>query len=101
MNRRLALVILMGALGCQARRTEMVVGVVSDGLVVPDDVTVEIVQGSASEEVSLTLDGQIGFQLQHRDAVVVRRAAHMLPVITSPKRNYFEVLRTKLKWGER
>ncbi len=70
-------------------------------LVVPDDVTIEIEQGSASEEVSLTLDGQIGFQLQHRDAVVVRRAPRMLPLITSPKRNYFEVLRTKLKWGER
>ena len=70
-------------------------------LVVPDDVTIEIVQGSASEEVSLTLDGQIGFQLQHRDAVVVRRAPHMLPLVASPKRNYFEVLRTKLKWGER
>ncbi len=70
-------------------------------LVVPDDVAIEIVQGSASEEVSLTLDGQIGSQLQHRDAVVVRRAPHPLPLITSPKRNYFEVLRTKLKWGER
>ncbi len=70
-------------------------------LVVPDDVTIEIVQGSASEEVSLTLDGQIGFHLQHRDAVVVRRAPKMLSLIASPKRNYFEVLRTKLKWGER
>lgn len=70
-------------------------------LVVPDDVTIEIVQGSASEEVSLTLDGQIGFHLQHRDAVVVQRAPRMLPLIASPKRNYFEVLRTKLKWGGR
>ncbi len=70
-------------------------------LVVPDDVAIEIVQGSASEEVSLTMDGQIGFQLQHRDVILIQRSPKMLPLVTSPKRNYFEVLRTKLKWGER
>ncbi len=70
-------------------------------LVVPDDVGIEIVQGSASEEVSLTMDGQIGFLLQHRDVILIRRSPKMLPLFTSPKRNYFEVLRTKLKWGER
>lgn len=70
-------------------------------LVVPDDVGIEILQGSASEEVSLTMDGQIGFQLQHRDVILIRRSPKMLPLVTSPKRNYFEVLRTKLKWGER
>ena len=70
-------------------------------LVVPDDVGIEIVQGSTSEEVSLTMDGQIGFQLQHRDVILIRRSPKMLPLVTSPKRNYFEVLRTKLKWGER
>ncbi len=70
-------------------------------LVVPDDVGIEIVQGSASEEVSLTMDGQIGFQLQHRDVILIQRSPKMLPLFTSPKRNYFEVLRTKLKWGER
>jgi len=70
-------------------------------LVVPDDVRIEIMQGSASEEVSLTMDGQIGFQLQHRDVIAIQRAPTLLPLIASPKRNYFEVLRTKLKWGER
>jgi len=70
-------------------------------LVVPDDVRIEIVQGSASEEVSLTLDGQIGFQLQHRDVIAIERAPNILPLIASPKRTYFEVPRTKLKWGER
>lgn len=70
-------------------------------VVVPDTVRIEIVQGSASEEVSLTLDGQIGFHLQHRDVIAIQRAPRMLPLVASPKRNYFEVLRAKLKWGER
>ena len=70
-------------------------------VVVPDDVTIQVVQASPGEEVSLTLDGQISFPLQHRDVVVIRRAPRPLALITSPKRNYFEVLRTKLKWGQR
>jgi NAD+ kinase len=70
-------------------------------VVVPDDVSIQIVQATPDEDVSLTVDGQVGVQLQHRDTIVVRRAPHPLALIASPKRNYFEVLRTKLKWGER
>jgi len=36
-----------------------------------------------------------------RDVIAIQRAPTLLPLIASPKRNYFEVLRTKLKWGER
>ncbi len=70
-------------------------------LVIHDRGVVEVIQGSASEDVYLTLDGQVGFALRHRDTVEVRSSEKTVGLITSPKKNYFEILRTKLKWGER
>ena len=70
-------------------------------LVLPDSARIEVVQRSAGEDVHLTVDGQVDVALQHRDAVVVRRSAHVVTLVKSPKLNYFELLRTKLRWGER
>jgi NAD+ kinase len=53
------------------------------------------------DEVYVTFDGQAGFQLQTDDEVIVRRADQPLRLIRPTTRSYFEVLRTKLKWGER
>jgi NAD+ kinase len=70
-------------------------------LVIPDRVRIEIIQHSPHEEVFLTLDGQTGFPLQYLDVVEIRRSPRSIALIKSPKRNYFEILRTKLRWGER
>lgn len=70
-------------------------------LVVPDSSMVEIVQGSTGEDVHLTVDGQVGVGLQRRDVVALKRSDRTIALIKSPKLNYFELLRTKLKWGER
>jgi NAD+ kinase len=53
------------------------------------------------DEVFLTFDGQQGFQLLAGDEVTVRRGDRPLRLIKPSSRSYFEVLRTKLKWGER
>ena len=70
-------------------------------LVVPDSAVVEIIQGSAGEDVHLTVDGQVGVGLRYRDVVSLQRSDRTVALIKSPKLNYFELLRTKLKWGER
>jgi NAD+ kinase len=70
-------------------------------LVLPDGARVEVVQRSVGEDVHLTVDGQVDVKLQHRDTVVVGRSAHSVTLVKSPKLNYFELLRTKLRWGER
>jgi len=49
----------------------------------------------------LTLDGQQGYPLEVEDVVEVKKAAVGILLIKSPYRHYFEVLREKLKWGER
>jgi NAD+ kinase len=70
-------------------------------LVLPDSARIEVVQRSAGEDVHLTVDGQVDVALQHRDSVVVQRAPHAITLVKSPKLNYFQLLRTKLRWGER
>ena len=70
-------------------------------IVIPDDVEVHTLLKSKDEEVTLTLDGQLGFPLEFEDVVVVRKAEGQILLIRSPYRHYFELLREKLKWGER
>jgi NAD+ kinase len=53
------------------------------------------------DEVFVTFDGQAGFQLKEGDEILVRRADRPLRLIRPSTRSYFEVLRQKLKWGER
>ncbi len=70
-------------------------------VVLPDSVTIEVVLKTEKEDVLLTLDGQVGFALQANDVVEVRKAAETVKLIEPSRRNYFQVLRTKLRWGER
>jgi NAD+ kinase len=70
-------------------------------LLLPADVTIDTTLASDSGDVFLTLDGQVGFSLQASDTVRITRATHYIKLIKSPFNSYFEVLRTKLKWGER
>jgi NAD+ kinase len=52
-------------------------------------------------EVFVTFDGQAGFQLEAGDEIRICRAERTLKLIRPSTRSYFEVLREKLKWGER
>jgi len=55
----------------------------------------------ADQEVMATMDGQIGVGLKERDTVEVRKAAARIRLVHFPHKDFFSVLRTKLKWGER
>ncbi|HUG54316.1 MAG TPA: NAD(+)/NADH kinase [Vicinamibacteria bacterium] len=69
-------------------------------LVVSDRSTIEVRLRSAREgEVHITLDGQRGFPLGGGDMVTVTRSPRAIRLVKA-SRDYFEVLRTKLKWGE-
>ncbi|MBD3309354.1 NAD(+) kinase [candidate division KSB3 bacterium] len=68
---------------------------------IPDTSKIRITLESENEDVFLTLDGQVGFALRGQDVVHVTKAEHLIRLIRPLERNYFEVLRTKLKWGER
>ncbi|KAB0664883.1 NAD(+)/NADH kinase [Oryzomonas japonica] len=69
-------------------------------IVVSDASNVSItVASSYDEKVYLTLDGQVGFELMEKDSVDVRAALKTTALVMSRSRDYYEVLRTKLKWG--
>ncbi len=70
-------------------------------IIIPDDVKIRALLNSRNEEVILTLDGQQGFALEFEDVVEVGKADGRILLIKSPYRHYFELLREKLKWGER
>jgi NAD+ kinase len=70
-------------------------------IVIPDDVEIRAMLKTKQQEVILTLDGQQGFTLEFEDIVEVKKAEGHIFLIKSPYRHYFEVLREKLKWGER
>ena len=70
-------------------------------LVLPDELDIEIgLSTPDAKDVYLTLDGQEGFELSDRDRVCVRKSEERVLLVQSPDKNYFDVLRNKLKWGE-
>ena len=62
-----------------------------------DLITVEL--NSLDNDVMITLDGQVGFSLRDEDVVKIEKDEKKTLIISSPKKNYFETLRNKLKWG--
>jgi len=70
-------------------------------IVLPDEVVIEIGLKSLSEDVFLTLDGQVGCSLKPDDIIEIRKAKYKARLLIPGEKGYFDVLRTKLKWGER
>jgi len=68
-------------------------------IVVPDDAVIELRLKTDLEEVALTLDGQVGFPLKIGDRVVIQKSVTTFNLIQPSNRNYFDVLRDKLRWG--
>jgi NAD+ kinase len=69
-------------------------------IILPDTVTVTVTFEAKVRDAYLTLDGQEGQTLQEDDRVEMFVAPRNLKLILSPHRSYFEILRTKLGWGE-
>jgi NAD+ kinase len=68
-------------------------------IIVPSNVVVEVVVKTAGTG-AVTFDGQEVFPLEGDDIVHIEASERRLKLIQSPHRNYYQVLRQKLKWGE-
>ena len=68
-------------------------------IVLPDTFVVEVTVKSG-DNVYLTLDGQVGFPLKVKDRIKIRKADYKTKFLVLHDRDYFQILRTKLKWGE-
>ena len=69
-------------------------------IILPDTVTVAVTLDEKVQDVYLTLDGQVGQAMEPGDRLEIRRAPMHLKIVKSPHRSHFEILRTKLGWGE-
>jgi NAD+ kinase len=69
-------------------------------LVVRDSAQIEIIVKTGDEEAYLSVDGQVGMPVRDEDRVICRKAEYKVQLLRI-RRAFFEVLRTKLKWGQR
>lgn len=69
-------------------------------VIVPDTSVINVINHGA-EGSYLTIDGQVGEPLAKGDRVICRSSAKTIQLIRPPKMLFFDVLREKLKWGER
>jgi len=68
-------------------------------IVMPDDSEISLELLNSNEGVVLTLDGQIGHTMRTGDLVKIRKSETSFNLVQPTNRNYFDVLRNKLKWG--
>jgi NAD+ kinase len=69
-------------------------------IVLPDSALIEVALRSPGEDVTLTLDGQIGFPLKKNDTVIVDKSICKTRLLVPIQRDFFQLLRTKLGWCE-
>jgi NAD+ kinase len=70
-------------------------------VIVPDSAVIQVISHAADDHAYLNADGKMGEHLKRGDRLVLRRSDHTLNLIRPPRLLYFDVLRQKLKWGER
>ena len=68
-------------------------------LVVSNESTIRVKVLTETSDIYLTLDGQLGVNLEKDDEIEVRKSDNSVKLIRSPFRDYFTILKTKLMWG--
>jgi len=68
-------------------------------LIVPDTANIKLKLAKGASDIILTFDGQAGLEIDERDTIAVRKDRQPVHMITLPGHNYFEVLKTKLRWS--
>ncbi len=70
-------------------------------MLVASDSRIRVQMQTKGEKAYLTLDGQRGYLMEKSETVEVRTSALKLELISSPRRNYFDLLQEKLGWGKK
>jgi NAD+ kinase len=70
-------------------------------VLVPATSVIRVVSRGPDESVYLTIDGQVGNPIREGDTLVCRSSRYSLLLIRPPRMMFLDVLRAKLKWGER
>jgi len=70
-------------------------------VLVPETSRIRVISRGPDESVYLTIDGQVGTPIREHDTLVCHSTHYALHLIRPPRQMFFDVLRQKLKWGER
>jgi NAD+ kinase len=70
-------------------------------VIVPDTSTIHLVNHAEDESAFLTIDGQVGQPLSEGDRLSCHSSQRSVLLVRPPRMLFFDVLRQKLKWGER
>jgi NAD+ kinase len=70
-------------------------------LVIPGSSRIDLDFTASAQPVYATIDGQTGLQLEAHDRMTITRSANRVTLVRPPTKTYFEILRSKLRWGER
>lgn len=70
-------------------------------LVLPHYAEIRLRINTREQEVMLTSDGQTGLPLSSDDVIELRKSPRTFNTIAAKDRDYFEILRSKLKWSGR
>ena len=70
-------------------------------VIVPETSQIRLICRARDGEAYLTIDGQVGEPLQENDEILCHPSSYVLLLIRPPRMMFFDVLREKLKWGER
>ena len=68
-------------------------------LIIPDSVCIKIRLEKKASDIMLTFDGQSGFEISDEDEIIIRKSPNNINMITLEGQNYFDVLKTKLRWS--
>ena len=68
-------------------------------LIIPESAAIKIRLVKGSSDIVLTFDGQKGLEINDQDAIFIKKGPHPVHLITLPDRQYFDILKNKLKWS--
>lgn len=68
-------------------------------LIVPDTARIKIQLAEKSEDIILTFDGQVGLPIDEEHVIEVHKDPITVKMIKLPDRDFFDVLKTKLRWS--
>jgi NAD+ kinase len=70
-------------------------------LIVPASETITLELGERADFALLTIDGQEQRDLHSGEKIVLQKAGYYIRLIAPKTKSYYEILRNKMKWGER
>jgi NAD+ kinase len=68
-------------------------------IIIPDNAEIKVIMWTKGQGATLTLDGQVSYTMKSGDIMTIKKSRYVTNLVSSPHRDYMEILRTKLGWG--